>query len=194
LFDHIIYQQIDPTQRTCAETFTAPGNVLGSRPVWLEFHSNSVSSCPAGISSHFPAEATNQGELVLLNVNLVDLFQMFCRRLCDNLEQGSFVCSEPSISSFVKGFGVSVGLFVREILGIIFLLQTLKTPKDHALKVTTEFSSKLGAHIGREHAEIVVTVGWGWSGLPYLGRKRAKRAGKEGRKVATDGRFFCGWK
>jgi hypothetical protein len=26
---------------------------------------------------------------------------------------------------------------------------------------------------------IVVTVGWGWSGLPYLGRKRAKRARKE---------------
>jgi hypothetical protein len=46
--------------------------------------------------------------------------------------------------------------------------------------------------------KIVVTVGWGWSGLPYLCRKRAKRAGKEGRKVsrkgATDGRFFCGWK
>jgi hypothetical protein len=28
--------------------------------------------------------------------------------------------------------------------------------------------------------EIVVTAGWGWSGLPYLGRKRAKRA-KDGR-------------
>jgi hypothetical protein len=27
---------------------------------------------------------------------------------------------------------------------------------------------------------IVVTAGWGWSGLPYLGRKRAKRA-KDGR-------------
>jgi hypothetical protein len=43
----------------------------------------------------------------------------------------------------------------------------------------------LGALAG--HGKIVVTAGWGWSGLPYLGRKRAKRA-KEGRAVWKAGR------